>query len=284
MHPAEVEAPFSPSKVLREIEEMNASFQIFQAAEVPLDQASAPETPEAPETQVPEKPIKAQKVEAQTGDVATGSPKPSAEEALLSRLVALEAEVLKLREPATSRPSPELSESPRRPAENAEKSEMEAHQAMSSLGMSLLSSSSLFASVSDRQEASPEHRDEEQKQSEASEVVQAEPEKALEAVKQAATNPEPRAPDPPEGEIIAEASEAGTLSQKGAATAIDETKQSATGTSRPSVEPQVQDVETEDVKGAAFFTPFAPRKDTAVQWLRQCRSKRKIRCLQWPLR
>lgn len=265
MHPAEVEAPFSPSKVLREIEEMNASFQIFQAAEVPLDQASAPEAPEAPETQVPEKPIKAQKVEAQTADVATGSPKPSAEEALLSRLVALEAEVLKLREPATSRPSPELSESPRRPAENAEKSEMEAHQAMSSLGMSLLSSSSLFASVSDRQEASPEHRDEEQKQSEASEVVQAEPEKALEAVKQAATNPEPRAPDPPEGEIIAEASEAGTLSQKGSATAIDETKQSATGTSRPSVEPQVQDVETEDVKGAAFFTPFAPRKDTAVQ-------------------
>lgn len=66
----------------------------------------------------------------------------------------------------------------------------------------------------------------------AEQVVQAEPEKALEAVKQAATNPEPRAPDPPEGEIIAEASEAGTLSQKGAATAIDETKQSATGTSR----------------------------------------------------
>ena len=66
----------------------------------------------------------------------------------------------------------------------------------------------------------------------AEQVVQAEPEKALEAAKQAATNPEPRAPVPPEGEIIAEASEAGTLSQKGAATAIDETKQSATGTSR----------------------------------------------------
>lgn len=256
MHPAEVEAPFSPSKVLREIQEMSASFQIFQAAEVPPAQENAPEAPEA---QVPVEPIKAQKVEAQTADMATGSPKHSAEEALLSRLVALEAEVLKLREPATSRPSPELSESPRRPAEN-----VEAHQAMSSLGMSLLSSSSLFASVSDPgQEASPEHRDEEEKQSE---VVQAEPEKAPEVIKQAAPTPESRAPDPPEGEIV-EASEAGTMSQKGTATALDETKPSATGTSRPSVEHLVQDVETEDVKvqGAAFFMPFAPRKDTGVQ-------------------
>eukprot|EP00435_Cladocopium_sp_Y103_P044480 s621_g12.t1 len=116
---------------------------------------------------VPEEPIKAEEVEAQTADVATGSPKSSPEEALLSRLVALEAEVLKLRgEPATSRPSPELSESPRRPAENAERSEVEAQQAMSSLGMSLLSSSSLFASVSVGEEGSPEHRDEEQQQSE----------------------------------------------------------------------------------------------------------------------
>eukprot|EP00435_Cladocopium_sp_Y103_P042278 s621_g11.t1 len=46
MHPTEVEAPFSPSKVLREIQEMSASFQIFQAAEVPLAQASS-SAPEA---------------------------------------------------------------------------------------------------------------------------------------------------------------------------------------------------------------------------------------------
>eukprot|EP00435_Cladocopium_sp_Y103_P049731 s621_g15.t1 len=99
-------------------------------------------------------------------------------------------------------------------------------------------------------------------------VVQAEPEKAPEAAKQPETNPEPRALDPPEEATITKASEAGTLPQKGAETTIDEAKQSPTGTSRPSAEPQVQDVETDDVKvqGAAFFMPFAaPRKDTAVQ-------------------
>eukprot|EP00913_Durusdinium_trenchii_P032798 g30703.t1 len=80
----------------------------------------------------------------------------SNDEALLGRLLALEAEVLRLQGERFPQPvespggrQPEMSESPRRPSPHGEGEQRPTELPMSSLGLSLLSNSSLFASVSD---------------------------------------------------------------------------------------------------------------------------------------
>lgn len=253
------------SDVLRQIQAMSASFAEAEdfkhfEPEVSLHEAEALNEPLEPE-----------QVEA-ADVVVAGSPPLLAEEVLLSRLSALEAEVLKLRGESAARPFPELSESPRREKTEATEVEaVEAQQAMSSLGMSLLSPSSLFASISDGQEASPEHRDE--KESE----VQAEPEKIAATPEEmpASASASSKVPNGPKAdpEIKAELEEIeGILTQKSEAkfgeeeekVEIEKTK---TKESELNPRPITEPAKRADEAGAFFvpFTPLRPRKDTAVQ-------------------
>ena len=256
------------SDVLRQIQAMSASFAEAEdfkhfEPEVSLHEAEALNEPLEPE-----------QVEA-ADVVVAGSPPLLAEEVLLSRLSALEAEVLKLRGESAARPFPELSESPRRPqgekTEATEVEAVEAQQAMSSLGMSLLSPSSLFASISDGQEASPEHRDE--KESE----VQAEPEKIAATPEEmpASASASSKVPNlTADPEIKAELEEIeGILTQKSDAkfgeeeekVEIEKTKTKESELNpRPITEPEAKRAD----EAGAFFVPFTalrPRKDTAVQ-------------------
>lgn len=154
------EVPLSSAEVLRQIQAMSRSFE----AEAPA--AGARLEKEAKAALGPEAKPDDGKIATDVVEFAPAEPQPprddiiagvgSNDEALLGRLLALEAEVLRLQGERFPQPvespggrQPEMSESPRRPSPHGEGEQRPTELPMSSLGLSLLSNSSLFASVSD---------------------------------------------------------------------------------------------------------------------------------------